>query len=73
MRVAAYDARTDTIAAWAPDSSEDDPDSWGLIDGFDMSPIPEGLNLAVMVFLSSVTLVVGSHYLKKRSKKREIV
>ena len=73
MRVAAYDASTDTIAAWAPDSSEDDPDSWGLIDGFDMSPIPEGLNLAVMVFLSSVTLVVGSHYLKKRSKKREIV
>ncbi len=73
MRVACYDANTTTLAAWAPGSDRDVPDEWGLVDGYSMDPIPEGLNLAVMVFLSSVTLVVGSHYLRKRSKKREIV
>ena len=69
MRVACYDASTDTLAAWAPDSDRDVPDEWGLIDGYSMDPIPEGLSLAVMVFLSSVSLVIGSHYLRKRSKK----
>jgi len=73
MRVAAYDANTSTLAAWPPGSDADVPDEWGLIDGYSMDPIPESLNLAVMVFLSSVTLVVGSHYLQKHSKKREIV
>jgi hypothetical protein len=73
MRVACYDASTETLAAWAPGSDRDDPDTWGLIDGYSQDPIPEGLNLAVMVFLSSVSLVVGSHYLQKRSKKQEIV
>jgi len=71
MNIIAYDASTDTIAAWAPDSSADDPDSWGLIETFEMSPIPEGLSLAVMVFLTSVSLVVSLHYLQKHSKKRE--
>jgi hypothetical protein len=71
MRIAAYDASTDTIAAWAPDSSADVPDTWGLIGGMSGDPIPENLTFVVMAFLSSVSLVVGSHYLQKRSKKRE--
>jgi len=33
--------------------------------------IPEGLTFGVMVLLSSVAVVVGSHYLRKRSRKRE--
>jgi hypothetical protein len=73
LRIAAYDASTDTIAAWAPDSSADVPDTWGLIGGFSMDPIPEGLNFGVMAVLSSVSLLAGSLYLRKRSKKREIV
>lgn len=32
--------------------------------------IPESLTFAVMVFLSSISLLVGSRYLRKRSKKR---
>ena len=70
MRVACYDANTSTLAAWAPGSDRDVPDTWGLVDGYSMDAIPEGLNLAVMVFLSSVSLVVGSHYLQKRSKRK---
>jgi hypothetical protein len=73
MRVACYDASTDTLAAWAPGSDRDVPDEWGLIDSYSMDAIPEGLTFGVMAVLSSVSLVVGSYYLQKRSKKREIV
>jgi hypothetical protein len=73
MRIAAYDASTSTIAAWAPDSDTDVPDTWGCIAGYSLSPVPENLTFAVMAFLSSVSIVVGSHYLQKRSKKRETV
>jgi hypothetical protein len=73
MRIAAYDASTDTIAAWAPDSDADVPDTWGVIGGMSMEPIPEGLTFGVMALLSSVSLLAGSHYLQKRSKKRETV
>lgn len=73
MRVACYDANTSTLAAWAPGSDADVPDEWGLVDGYSMDAIPESLNFAVMVSLSSVSLLVGSLYLRKRSKKQEIV
>ncbi len=71
MRIAAYDANTSTLAAWAPNSSADIPDTWGVVAGYSMTPIPEGLTFGVMVLLSSVTVLVGSHYLWKRSRKRE--
>jgi hypothetical protein len=71
LRIAAYDASTSTLVAWAPDSSADVPDTWGVIGGMSMDPIPEGLTFAVMALLSSVSLVVGSHYLQKRSKRNE--
>lgn len=70
MNIIAYDASTDTIAAWAPDSSADDPDSWGLIDNFDMSPIPEGLTFGVMALLSSISMLAGSLYLRKHMRKQ---
>ena len=73
VRVAAYDESNSEagVQAW-PDSSPDVPDEWGLTYSI-MEPIPEGLTFAVMVFLSSVSLLVGSQYLRKRSKKRETV
>ncbi len=71
MRVAAYDANTSTLAAWAPNSSANVPDEWGVISGYSMTPIPEGLTVGVMVLLSSISVIVGSHYLWKRSKKHE--
>jgi len=69
LRIAAYDANTSTLAAWAPDSSADVPDTWGIIGGMSMDPIPEGLTFGVMVLLSSVTVLVGYHYLRKRPRK----
>jgi hypothetical protein len=71
VRVAAYDESNSEagVQAW-PDSSVDVPDEWGLTYSI-METIPEGLTFAVMVFLSSVSLLVGSQYLRKRSKKRE--
>ena len=71
LRVAAYDANTSTLATWAPDSSADVPDTWGVIISMSMDPIPEGLTFGVMAVLSSVALLAGSHYLRKRSKKLE--
>jgi hypothetical protein len=73
LRIAVYDANTDTLAAWPPGSDVNVPDTWGQIPTYSMDPIPEGLTFAVMAFLSSVSLVVGAHYLRKRSKKRGIV
>lgn len=73
LRVAYYDASTDTAASWAPDSDVNVPDEWGVISEYSGDSIPEGLNFTVMVFLSSVSLVAGSYYLHKRSKKRETV
>ena len=73
MRVAVYDASNSEagVQAWAPDSDPDVPDEWGLIETYSMDPIPEGLTFPVMVFLSSVSLLTSSLYLRKRSKKRE--
>gem|GEM_PF-6040865 len=33
--------------------------------------VPEGLTFGAMVLLSSVAVLVGSHYLRNRSRKRE--
>jgi hypothetical protein len=71
LRIAVYDESSeDGELAWPPDSDVDDPDTWGMIPTYSMEPIPEGLNFTVMVFLSSMSLLVGSLYLRKRSKTR---
>ncbi|MCZ2808166.1 MAG: hypothetical protein O2V44_02295 [Candidatus Bathyarchaeota archaeon] len=73
LRVAVYDASNSEagVQDWAPSSNVNVPDEWGLISEYSPDPIPEGLTFAVMALLSSVSLLVGSQYLRKRSKKRE--
>ena len=71
VRLVVYDESNSGAGeqAW-PDSSVDVPDEWGQTWSL-MESVPEGFTFAVMVFVSSVSLLVGSQYLKKRSKKRE--
>jgi hypothetical protein len=75
LRIAAYDESTDTLAAWPPESDVDNPDSWGVIPAeysstpYSDQPIPEGLTFGVMAALSSIALIAGTQYLRKRSKK----
>ena len=71
IRVAAYDASNSDagVQAW-PDSSVNVPDDWGVSYSM-MEPIPEALTIGVMVLLSSVSVLIGSHYFRKRSRKRE--
>jgi hypothetical protein len=73
LRVAVYDESNSAagVQAWAPGSEQDEPETWGVIADFSTDPIPEGLSFAVMVFLSSIALVVGSIYLQKRSKREK--
>jgi len=71
MRIAAFDAATNTICAWAPNSSANVPDQWGLISGYDQNPIPEGIGLGVTVILSSVAVLFG-FYLRKRPKNTNL-
>ena len=73
LRVAAYDASNsgDGVQAWAPDSDADVPDEWGLIYTYSTDSIPEGFTFTVMAVLSSISLLVGTHYLRKRSTKKE--
>jgi len=72
IRVAVYDASNDAsgVQSW-PESSVDVPDDWGLSTAVQGS-IPEGLTVGVMVFLSSASVVVGSRYLRKRSRKQKL-
>jgi hypothetical protein len=71
MRVAAYDANTSTLAAWAPNSRANVPDEWGLISGYSTTPIPEGLNLVAVILLFSFTVVVSAHFLQKAASYRQ--
>jgi len=75
LRVAVYDANNSVagVQDWAPDSDVNVPNEWGLISGFSEDPIPEGLTIGVMVLLSSVSVLIASHYFRKRSSsgKRE--
>jgi hypothetical protein len=72
FRLAVYDESNSAagVQSWPPDSDADVPDEWG-IQNYSSDPIPEGFTFAVMIFLSSVSLLVGSHYLQKRSKKQK--
>lgn len=65
--VAAYDANNTAagVQSWPPGSS-DVPDDWGLMNVM-TGPIPEPLTIGVMVLLSSVSVLVGYRYFRKRS------
>lgn len=65
VRVACYDASSDTWLSWPPESSADNPSTWGLMDGYSQEPFPEGLTIGVMLALSSVAAVVSLRYFKK--------
>jgi hypothetical protein len=67
LRVACYDASTETLAAWPPDSDADDPSSWGMED-YTSETIPEGLSFGVLVLLSSAAVIGATVVLRKRSK-----
>ena len=70
--VAAYDADTQKLSSWPPDTDPDDPSTWGVISEFsaEAAPyVPEAFTFAVMAILSTISLLVGSHYLRKHTKK----
>lgn len=73
FRLAVYDASNPEagVLAWPP-TDADVPESWG-IENYSQDPIPETLNIGVMVLLSSVSVLIASHYFRKRSSsgKRE--
>jgi len=65
MRIAAYDASTHTIASWAPNSSADVPDTWGLVSTYSTEPIPEGFSIGIAMPLLSVAVVVSFYFSRK--------
>jgi len=71
IRIAAYDESNSGagVQAW-PESSVNVPDDWGLSTAMN-EPIPEALNIGVMVLLSSVSVLIASHYFRKRSSSRK--
>jgi hypothetical protein len=68
LRVAAYDASTNTTASWPPNSRADVPSEWGVIASIDPTPYPEGFSILFVVLLSSVAVVVSFYFLRKRPK-----
>lgn len=67
LRLAAYDASTDTTAAWPEGSDANDPSTWGM-ENYTSETIPEGLSLGVLMLLSSVAVVAATVVLRKRSR-----
>jgi hypothetical protein len=69
LRVAAYDASTNTTSSWAPDSDADVPSTWGVIANYDPEAyIPEGFSIVFVVLLSSVAVVVSFYFMRKKPK-----
>ena len=68
LRIAAYDASTDTWVEWPPESSADNPSTWGLIDGYSMEAYPEVLSISVMLVLSTAVVLVSLRYFRKPPK-----
>ena len=68
LRVACYDASTGNWVAWPPESSADNPSTWGQISTYSSEPYPEGLTVGVMLLISSVAAVVSIRYFRKPPK-----
>ena len=70
--VGMYDA-SNTTQGWVmwPPTSADNPSRWGTIATYG-TEIPENLSVAVIVTLSSVAVIVGSIYLRKRPKTTNV-
>jgi hypothetical protein len=69
IRVAVYDASNPTAGeeAWPPNSERDNPSTWGTISGY-AGDIPEGFSSGGIVLLSTVAIMVGYYYLRRRPK-----
>ena len=66
--VGMYDASNTTGSAlWPAPATDSNPSRWGTIATFG-TEVPEGLSFAVVVALSSVAIVVGTIYLRKKPK-----
>jgi hypothetical protein len=68
LRVAAYDASTNTTASWAPDSHAGVPNEWGVIANYSPIAYPEGFSIVFVVLLSSVAVVISFYFMRKRPK-----
>ncbi|MEM1590239.1 MAG: hypothetical protein QXZ68_06330 [Candidatus Bathyarchaeia archaeon] len=66
FRLAVYDESADELLSWPP-TPRDVPDRYG-VQNFQMSVVPESLNIGVMVLVASAAVVVGSYMLRKRMK-----
>jgi hypothetical protein len=68
FRVATYDASNAAagVQAWPP-TSQNVPDDWGDLP-YSTGAFPENLSLGVMIAVSSVAVVAGSIWLRKRPK-----
>ena len=66
LRIAYYDASNAAagVQPWPP-TSRDVPNDWGDIP-YSSETIPEGLSFGVVVLLSSVAVIVGSFFVRKR-------
>jgi hypothetical protein len=62
------DASNPTFLAWPPTDPENS-DSWGT-ENFSTEAIPEGLTFAVMVLLTTVSMLVSYKYLVKRKETK---
>jgi hypothetical protein len=69
LRVAMYDASTQTWVQWAPASTADNPDSWGMIATF--GTLPEGLSFGIVALLSTA-VIAGAFVLSKRAKSANL-
>lgn len=67
LRVAVYDASTQTWIAWPPTSTADNPDSWGVISGEITATVPEALNFGIVALLSTA-VIASAFVLSKRTK-----
>ena len=66
-RVAAYDATSNTTLMWPPQTSANVPNDYGLSEiSYEVVTIPEGLSLGAMVLLSTLTVLVGMRFFRKR-------
>jgi hypothetical protein len=66
-RVAAYDASTGKTLMWPPYSDANVPNDYGY-SVLSYESVPEGLTLGVMLLLSTVAVIVGTRYFRKRPK-----
>jgi len=74
IRVAAYDESNSGagVQAWPP-TSQDVPSEWGTEHGIyenNPDPIPEPITIMTIVLLSSVAVLAGSNFLRKRLKTK---